>query len=295
MNVTKLAGLSGNSSLRRGSDFIAASLAFFWILFHFRVKTHYLPVRVESTHGWRKPLGSGPLRPSRTWWTGAGVTYKLPHRCGHWGCRGGERRRRAGGSEGGVPGFFFFTSKCMQLSSVSLAFLNRTGFACVHAYAQMCAVSPGKQAECIFQAAFWDPSPHISLCHCNKTLGRNGWCSLCKSWQNVPKEKKKKQIHRIPFCCSGSNSFFGRHLVLVKPFQLQSVHSKHALFLSPISLFYFTDDALMLQITFSSFWFFRIQVFHLEDTCSVSSPLLNNLGGRKCGDAISDCSKTLSY
>lgn len=73
-------------------------------------KTHYLPVRAKSTHGWMKPLGSSPPQTSRKWWTGAGVTYKLPHRCGHWCCRRGERRRRVGGagegSEGGVPGFF---------------------------------------------------------------------------------------------------------------------------------------------------------------------------------------------
>lgn len=211
MNIKKLVELSGNSGLRHGSDFIAPALVFFWILFHFRIKTHYLPVRVESTHGWRKPLGSGPLWPSRKWWTGAGVTYKLPHRCGHWGCRGGERRRRSGGSEGGVPGFFFFTSKCMQLSSVSLAFLNRTGFACVHAHAQMCLwVSLGKHAEWIFQAALWDPPPAPPI-KIWSMQGKNGWCSLCKSWQNVPKGKKKKIT--ISFLvpleseCDGSNSF----------------------------------------------------------------------------------------
>lgn len=294
MKITKLVELSGNCGLRHGSDFIAPALVFFWILFHFRIKTHYLPVRVESTHGWRKPLGSGPLWPSRKWWTGAGVTYKLPHRCGHWGCRGGERRRRSGGSEGGVPGFFFFTSKCMQLSSVSLAFLNRTGFACVHAHAQMCLwVSLGKHAEWIFQAALWDPPPlKYGACK-GRMVG-----AVCAKVDKMFQKEKKKKIRQFLFGAFGVRVrwfkfLFGRLLVPVKPFQ--SVHRKRALFFASVFLFYFADAVLMLQIMFSSFWFFRMQVFHLEDTRSVSSPLLNNLGGRKCGDAISDSSKTLSY
>lgn len=213
MNITKLVELSGNSSLRHGSDFIAPNLVFFWILFHFRVKTHYLPVRVESTHGWRKPLGSGPLWPSRKWWTGAGVTYKLPHRCGHWGCRGGERRRRAGGSEGGVPGFFFFTSKCMQLSSVSLAFLNRTGFACVHAYAQMClwvslGVS-GQTCRVYFPGSVMrhPPSPPLKYGACRGRMVGAVCAKVDKMFQK--KEKKWQNSFLVPLEseCDGSNSF----------------------------------------------------------------------------------------
>ncbi len=34
------------------------------------------------------------LPEAEQWWTGAGVTYKLPHCCGHWCHRRGERRRQ---------------------------------------------------------------------------------------------------------------------------------------------------------------------------------------------------------
>lgn len=115
--------------------------------------------------------------------------------------------------------------------------------------------------------------------------------AVCAKVDKMFQKEKKKKIRQFLFGAFGVRVrwfkfLFGRLLVPVKPFQ--SVHRKRA-------LFYFADAVLMLQIMFSSFWFFRMQVFHLEDTRSVSSPLLNNLGGRKCGDAISDSSKTLSY
>lgn len=109
-----------------------------------------------------KPLGSSPPQTSRKWWTGAGVTYKLPHRCGHWCCRRGERRRRVGGvgaqREGCQDSSHF--PKFMQHSFLSLAFLTGPGAVrCMRTCTNACRV-PRRHAGRVFFYKAFKVSPH---------------------------------------------------------------------------------------------------------------------------------------
>lgn len=86
-------------------------------------------------------------------------------------------------------------------SPASLGFLNRAGFACVHAYAQMCAVSLGKHAESIFsipgRVMRFPPYFTVPLLYNMQRAAEEGSMQLCAKVYRMfhNKGKKNPRIH----------------------------------------------------------------------------------------------------